>query len=50
MFLFGTGFDRDPQFPTFAESVKIGPDALQVATLEVLERWIAASHEGGNHA
>lgn len=50
MFLFGTGFDRDPQFPTFAESVKIGPDALQLAMLEVLERWIAASHEGGNHA
>lgn len=50
MFLFGTGFDRDPQFPTFAESVKLGPDALQIATLEVLERWIAASHEGGHHA
>jgi hypothetical protein len=50
MFLFGTGFDRDPQFPAFAESVKLGPDALQIATLEVLERWIAASHEGGHHA
>lgn len=50
MFLFGTGFDRDPQFPTLAEAVQIGPDALQAATLKVLERWIAASRGEGHHA
>ena len=50
MFLFGTGFDRDPQVPTLAGSVKLGPDALQIATLDVLERWIAAAHGGGHHA